>query len=101
MKDNIVTVFLYGKEICRLMWQGGYRKGFGKVGALVSFNPEYCKLGFDADPLGPFRISSYLVQHGLSDICRQNEFEGLPRFLSGSLPDDWRRRTTSEELWRL
>lgn len=37
MKDNVVTVTLYGREICKLIWQGGYRKGFGKVGALVSF----------------------------------------------------------------
>ena len=89
MKDNVVTVSLYGKEICRLMWQGGYRKGFGKVGSLVSFNPEYHSYGFDVDPLGPFSSSTYLVQRGLSDICRQNEYEGLPRFISGSLPDDW------------
>ena len=89
MKDNVVTVSLYGREICKLIWQGGYRKGFGKVGALVSFNPEYHGFGFDIDPLGPFNRSSYLVRQGLSDICRQNEYEGLPRFLSGSLPDDW------------
>lgn len=89
MKNNIITVSLYGKEICKLTWQGGYSKGFGKVGALVSFNPEYHKYGFDADPLGSYRISSYLVQRGLSDICRRTEYEGLPRFVSSSLPDDW------------
>lgn len=89
MKDNVVTVSLYGREICKLIWQGGYRKGFGKVGALVSFNPDYHGFGFDIDPLGPFNRSTYLVRQGLSDICRQNEYEGLPRFLSGSLPDDW------------
>lgn len=89
MKNNVITVFLYGKEICRIQWQGGYRKGFGKVGSLVSFNPEYCTFGFDVDPLGPYSLSTYLVQKGMSDICRQGEYEGLPRFLSGSLPDDW------------
>lgn len=89
MKNNIITVFLYGKEICRIQWQGGYRKGFGKVGSLVSFNPEYRTFGFDVDPLGPYSLSTYLVQKGMSDICRQGEYEGLPRFLSGSLPDDW------------
>lgn len=89
MKDNVVTVSLYGKEICRLIWQGGYRKGFGKVGAVVSFNPDYHGFGFDVDPLGPYNLSTYFVRHGLSDICRQGDFEGLPRFLSGSLPDDW------------
>ena len=80
---------LYGREICRLQWQGGYRKGFGKVGSLVSFNPEYHTFGFDIDPVGPYRLSTYLVRKGMSDICRQNEYEGLPRFLSASLPDDW------------
>ena len=34
MKNNIVTVYLYGKEICKLNWQGGYQLGFGKVGAM-------------------------------------------------------------------
>ena len=89
MKNNVITVFLYGKEICRIQWQGGYRKGFGNVGSLVSFNPEYRTFGFDVDPLGPYSLSTYLVQKGMSDICRQGEYEGLPRFLSGSLPDDW------------
>lgn len=89
MKNNVITVLLYGKEICRIQWQGGYRKGFGKAGSLVSFNPEYRTSGFDVDPLGPYSLSTYLVQKGMSDICRQGEYEGLPRFLSGSLPDDW------------
>lgn len=89
MKNNVITVLLYGKEICRIQWQGGYRKGFGKVRSLVSFNPEYRTFGFDVDPLGPYSLSTYLVQKGMSDICRQGEYEGLPRFLSGSLPDDW------------
>lgn len=89
MENNVITVLLYGKEICRIQWQGGYRKGFGKVGSLVSFNPEYRTFGFDVDPLGPYSLSTYLVQKGMSDICRQGEYEGLPRFLSGSLPDDW------------
>ena len=89
MKNNIVRVLLWDQEICRLQWQGGYREGFGKVGSLVSFNPQYARLGFDVDPLGPFRKSAYLVQKGLSDLCRAKDYEGLPRFLNGSLPDDW------------
>ena len=89
MKDNVVSVRLWDKEICRLQWQGGYKAQFGKVGSLVSFNPEYATYGFDVDPLGPYRASMYMVRKGLSDICRATEYEGLPRFLSGSLPDDW------------
>ena len=89
MKNNILTVLLYGKEICKLRWQGGYEKGFGKIGSMVSFNPEYHTFGFDVDPMGPYRLSTYLVKKGMSDICRSNEYEGLPRFLSASLPDDW------------
>lgn len=96
MKNNILTVFLYGKEICRIQWQGGYRQGFGKVGSIVSFNPEYHTFGFDVDPLGPYRLSTYLVHKGMSDICRQGEYEGLPRFLSGSLPDDWGNQVFSQ-----
>lgn len=31
----------------------------------------------------------YFVSAGLTDLLRSTENEGLPRFLSGSLPDDW------------
>ena len=89
MKDNIVSVHLWGREITRLEWRGGYRQRFGKVGAVVSFNPDYVSYGWDLDPIGPYSHSVYLVQKGLSDWCRATEYEGLPRFLSGSLPDDW------------
>lgn len=96
MRNNILTVLLYGKEICKLQWLGGYRKGFGKTGSMVSFNPDYHTFGFDVDPLGPYRLSTYLVRKGMSDICRQNEYEGLPRFLSASLPDDWGNQVFSQ-----
>lgn len=89
MKNNVISVLLYGKEICKIQWQGGYKQGFGKVGTIISFNPDYHTYGFDVDPIGPYRLSTYLVRKGMSDICRQNEYEGLPRFLSSSLPDDW------------
>ncbi|MBO5181809.1 MAG: type II toxin-antitoxin system HipA family toxin [Paraprevotella sp.] len=89
MKDNIISVLLWGKEVCKLKWEGGYRPKFGKVGSLVSFNPEYRSFGFDIDPVGFYNLSTYLVQKGMSDICRANEYDGIPRFLSGSLPDDW------------
>ena len=89
MKDNVIRVLLWGKEICRLEWVGGYRNRFGKVGAKVSFSQQYHTYGYDLDPLGPFSTANYFVQRGLSDICRAKEHDGLPRFLSGSLPDDW------------
>lgn len=40
MKNNIVKVLLWDKEICKLQWDGGYKKGFGKVGAHISFPAE-------------------------------------------------------------
>lgn len=89
MKDNIVSVRLWGREICRLEWLGGYKQRFGKLGAAVSFHPDYVSYGWDLDPIGPYNRSTYLVQKGLSDWCRAKDCEGLPRFLSGSLPDDW------------
>lgn len=89
MKNNIVSILLWGKEIGKLRWEGGYRPKFGKVGSLISFNPEYHSFGFDVDPVGFYSLSNYLVRKGLSDICRANEYDGIPRFLSGSLPDDW------------
>lgn len=89
MKSNVVNVLLWGKEICRLQWQGGYKEKFGKIGSLISFNPEYKSYGFDVDPLGIYNCNSLYVRKGLSDICRARDNEGLPRFLCGSLPDDW------------
>lgn len=89
MKNNIVSVLLWGKEICKLRWEGGYRPKYGKVGSQVSINPEYHTFGFDVDPVGFYSLSTFLVQKGMSDICRANEHEGIPRFLSCSLPDDW------------
>ncbi|MCQ2148219.1 MAG: hypothetical protein MJZ16_12010 [Bacteroidales bacterium] len=50
MKSNVVSVLLWGKEISKLQWKGCYKERFGKVGALVSFNPEYHKFGFDVTP---------------------------------------------------
>lgn len=41
MKSNVVSVLLWGKEICRLEWKGGYKKGFGKLGSIVTFSPSY------------------------------------------------------------
>ena len=83
MKNNVIKVFLYGREICKLQWNGGYKPGFGKLGSVVSFNPDYHTFGFDIDPMGPYSLSTYFVRKGMSDICRRGEYEGLPRFLSG------------------
>lgn len=95
MKNNIVSVRLWGHEICLLEWRGGYKPRFGKLGAVVSFNPDFHHLGLDPDPLGPYSLSKYIVQKGLSDLCRATEYDGLPRFLSGSLPDDWGNKVFS------
>ena len=95
MRNNIVSVFLWGREICKLEWQGGYKQGFGKVGALISFHPDYSKFGWNLDPAGPYNTAYYFVRKGLSDLCRAGEDEGLPRFLSGSLPDDWGNKVFS------
>lgn len=89
MKNNQVSVFLWGTEICRLEWRGGYKKGFGKLGSIVSFSPSYAHAPWDLDPLGFYNKRVYLVRQGLSDWCRATEYEGIPRFISSSLPDDW------------
>lgn len=89
MKENIVSVSLWGREIAKLEWRGGYKQKFGKLGSIVSFHPDYVSYGWDLDPIGPYNHSIYMVQQGLSDWCRAKEYEGLPRFLSGSIPDDW------------
>lgn len=40
MKENIVSVQLWGREVCKLEWRGGYKQRFGKLGSVVSFHPE-------------------------------------------------------------
>lgn len=87
--NSVVSVLLWGREICRLEWKGGYKKGFGKLGAVVSFAPSYADSVWDLDPLGLYNKGAYLVREGLSDWCRATEYEGIPRFISSSLPDDW------------
>ena len=89
MKNSIVSVSLWGEEICKLEWRGGYKQHFGKLGSVVSFSQKYGNLPWDLDPLGPFSKSYFFVRNGGSDWCRAKEYEGIPRFLSTSLPDDW------------
>ena len=89
MKNNQVSVLLWGREVCRLEWRGGYKQGYGKLGAVVSFSPSYADEPWDLDPLGPYNKGVYLVRRGLSDWCRATEYEGIPRFITSSLPDDW------------
>lgn len=89
MKNSQVSVLLWGREVCRLEWRGGYKQGFGKLGAIVSFSPTYADAPWDLDPLGFYNKGVYLVRQGLSDWCRATEYEGIPRFISSSLPDDW------------
>jgi len=95
MKGNIVRVVLWGQEVCRLMWKGGYRERFGKIGSEVTFNPDFYENGWDLDPLGKYSIKKYLVRNGLSDYFRASEYSGLPRFLYGSLPDSWGNKVFS------
>ena len=97
MKNNIVRVSLWGNDICLLEWEGGYRNGFGKVGAQVTFSRAYLSTPYDVDPIGPYKRSSYIVTKGLSDYLRAKDNDGLPRFLSGALPDDWGNKVFS--LW--
>lgn len=89
MRENTVSVQLWGREIAKLEWRGGYKQKYGKLGAVISFHPDYVSYGWDLDPIGPYNHSIYMVQKGLSDWCKEKEYEGLPRFLSGALPDDW------------
>jgi len=89
MRNNVVSVFLWGEEICRLEWSGDYKKGVGKLGAIVTFSDSYADTPWDLDPLGCYNKGVFLVRQGLSDWCRASEYEGIPRFISSSLPDDW------------
>ncbi|MBO4434084.1 MAG: type II toxin-antitoxin system HipA family toxin [Bacteroidales bacterium] len=84
-----MSVLLWGEEVCRLEWLGGYKEHFGKIGSLVSFSPQYASLPWDLDPLGPYGKNFSFFKVAISDWCRAKDYEGIPRFMSGSLPDDW------------
>ena len=60
-------VRLWGREVAKLEWRGGYKKKFGKLGSIISFNPDYVSYGWNLDPIGPYNHSAYMVQQGLSD----------------------------------
>lgn len=69
MKDNIINVLLWGREICKLKWNGGYKPHFGKLGSIVSFHPDYVSYGWDLDPIGPYNHSIYMVRQGPARRC--------------------------------
>ncbi len=88
MKGNVVSVLLWGRKVCSIRWDGGYQKGFGRVGSVVSFERGFSESGYDISPL-EYSMRDPFVIRGLAIPCHENAYEGLPAFLSDSLPDDW------------
>lgn len=88
MKDNVLMVKMWGREVCSILWDGGYEKGFGRRGAVFNFVKTFPEFGYDIAPLA-YPLSDPMVQRGLPITCREKEYGGLPSFLSDSLPDDW------------
>lgn len=88
MKNNILSVKLWGEKVCSIKWDGSYQKGWGRVGAVVSFSRDFAARGLDISPLKLSLRDPYLLR-GIAIPCHENEYEGLPAFLSDSLPDDW------------
>lgn len=88
MKDNVLLVRLWDNDVCSILWDGGYQKGFGKKGAMINFVKGFPEKGYDLAPLR-YPLSDPLVRRGLPIMCREGEYGGLPSFLSDSLPDDW------------
>ena len=69
MRNNVICVNLWGKEICRLEWIGGFKERFGKIGSKVSFNPQYSACGYNLDPLGIYSSDDFSLQAGIPEFA--------------------------------
>ena len=87
MKSNVVSVSIWGQEICKLEWRGGYKPGFGKLGAVVSFASGYASLPWDLDPLGFYREAGYgeeraVTQSLLMKVAEENDIKKAKGIIS-------------------
>ena len=83
MRDNIVQVSIWGKNVGLLSWDD--KRGC----SLFQFDRDFINNGLDIAPLvAP--LSSAIVQRGFPvSGNKEKPYYGLPEFIADSLPDHW------------
>lgn len=83
MKNNLVSVNLWGQEVGKLYWSE--HRGV----SVFQFSPAFVDTGIDLSPiecpLSTVRLASQLPINGVKDRM----YHGLPAFICDSLPDRW------------
>ena len=83
MRDNIVQVSIWGKNVGLLSWDD--KRGCSSF----QFDRDFINNGLDIAPLvAP--LSSAIVQRGFPfSGNKEKPYYGLPEFIADSLPDHW------------
>ena len=83
MKNNLVSVCLWGNEVGKLYWDERRRV------AVFQFDAAFVEAGIDLSPiecpLSALTVSRRLPVDGIKDRM----YQGLPAFICDSLPDRW------------
>ena len=83
MKNNLVSVCLWGNEVGKLYWDERRRV------AVFQFDTAFVEAGIDLSPI-ECPISSLAVSRRLPvDGIKDRMYQGLPAFICDSLPDRW------------
>ena len=83
MRNNLVSVLLWGKEVGKLYWDE--RRGV----AVFQFSPLFAESGIDVSPIECPRSATAVVRHLPIDGIKGQLYHGLPAFICDSLPDRW------------
>ena len=82
MKNNIVSVLLWGNEVGKLYWDEKSKR------AIFNYNPVFIKNNQDIAPLTASIKGA--ASKGIPILGNKEKlYQGLPPFLADSLPDKW------------
>ena len=83
MKNNLVSVSLWGQEVGKLYWDG--KRGV----SVFQFSPTFVDAGIELSPL-ECPLSDIRMAHNLPiEGVKDRMYHGLPAFICDSLPDRW------------
>ena len=82
MKNNIVKVMLWGREVGSLYWEEHRKR------AVFTYHPQFIKDGLDIAPLSA-SIKQPRNRLPIYGLANNDVFYGLPAFIADSLPGRW------------
>ena len=83
MKNNLVSVQLWGSEVGKLYWDERRRV------SVFQFSPAFVTAGIDLSPIECPLTSSAVLRQLPIDGINDRAYHGLPAFICDSLPDRW------------